>query len=61
MDQKQVIEKITHLSQQLQSVHSLQLNLRNSNAVAAFYRQRISHYKSMIFTKQEIFNQPIAS
>lgn len=60
MNQKQIVEKITHLNQQLLNVHSLQLNFRNSAIIADFYRGKIAHYTGKIPIQNLDFSQPLS-
>lgn len=41
---QQLVEKITHLENQLKQLESLELGIRNTFVFKKFYEKRINHY-----------------
>jgi len=44
MSQQQLVEKITHLENQLKQLESLEFGIRNTLEFKKFYEKRINHY-----------------
>ena len=59
MEQKQLVEKITHLEDQLTKLENFEFGIRNTLAIAGFFKGKINQYRESL--ESSVFNKPFSA